>query len=70
MHIASAHNHPRGFCSPPSGKNFEMLGLEFEEYEIIFEEDEIGKIRNNVNGYFDLIYGNLNLELERGYWYK
>lgn len=69
MHIASLHNHPREYFSPPSGKNFEMLGLEFEEYElilsenelwileskeIIFNENEIDKIRKMVD--FFLIY--------------
>jgi hypothetical protein len=41
MHIASIHNHPIQYCSPPSGKNFEMLGLEFEEYEIISSQNEL-----------------------------
>ena len=42
MHIASVHNHPKQFCSPPSGKNFEMLGLEFEEFELILSEMNYG----------------------------
>ena len=29
MSIASIHNHPVQYGAPPSGKNFEMLGLEF-----------------------------------------
>ena len=41
MHIASIHNHPIQYFSPPSGKNFEMLGLEFEEFEIISSQREI-----------------------------
>lgn len=38
MHSASAHNHPIQWYSPPSGKNFQMLGFDFEEYELIFSK--------------------------------
>ncbi|MEE3490108.1 MAG: hypothetical protein VZR10_04525 [Methanobrevibacter sp.] len=41
MHIASIHNHPNQYLSPPSGKNFEMLGLDFEEFEIISAQKEL-----------------------------
>jgi hypothetical protein len=41
MNIASIHNHPNKYCSPPSGKNFEMLSLEFEEFEIISSQKEL-----------------------------
>lgn len=41
MHIASVHNHPKQYCSPPSGKNFEMLGLDFEDFEIISSQKEL-----------------------------
>ena len=41
MHIASIHNHPHQYYSPPSGKNFEMLGLDFEEYEIISAKNQL-----------------------------
>ena len=82
MHIASAHNHPRVYCSPPSGKNFEMLGLNFEEFEIVssqeelwilesheivFGQDIINEIRRNVDEYFNLIYKDVNFEFEEGY---
>lgn len=81
MHISSAHNHPKQFCSPPSGKNFEMLGLEFEEFELILSEnelwileskeiiydDEINDIRENVDDYFDLLYNDSNYEFQKGY---
>ena len=30
MHIASIHNHRNQYLSPPSGKNFEMLGLDLK----------------------------------------
>jgi len=82
MHIASIHNHPIQYCSPPSGKNFEMLGLEFEEFELIssreelwilksreqiFSDDEINKIRHVVDGYYNSIYFDINSEFEEGY---
>ena len=82
MHIASIHNHPKQFYSPPSGKNFEMLGLEFEEFEIIssqkelwileshekqLNQDEINEIRRNTEEFFDLIYNDINREFEEGY---
>ena len=71
MHIASIHNHPIQYCSPPSSKNFQMLGLEFEEFElissqdelwilksneIIFDDETIAEIRKNVDGYFSLVF--------------
>lgn len=82
MHIASVHNHPKKFSSPPSGKNFEMLGLDFEEYElilsekelwileskeVIFDDEVINKIRDKVDGYYDLIFHDINSEFEEGY---
>jgi hypothetical protein len=41
MHIASIHNHPVPYGAPPSGKNFEMLGLDFEEFELISSKEEL-----------------------------
>lgn len=82
MHIASAHNHPNQYCSPPSGKNFQMLGLEFEDFELIFsknemwileskqgvfDDDEIDKIRETANNYFDACYDNVSCDFEEGY---
>lgn len=82
MHIASIHNHPNPYYSPPSGKNFEMLGIEFEEYEltlsknelwileskeVIFSSDEINVIRKSANDYFDFISEETSDELEKGY---
>lgn len=64
MNIASLHNHPIRDGSPPSGKNFQMLSLEFEKYELIlsknelwvleskevfFDEDEIDMIREKLD---------------------
>lgn len=82
MHIASVHNHPKQYCSPPSSKNFEMLGLKFEEFEIIssqkelwilkscetiFNQDIIHEIRRNVDEYFNLMYNDISFEFEEGY---
>ena len=82
MRIASIHNHPIQYCSPPSGKNFEMLGLEFEEFELIssreelwilesreqiFPDDEINKIRHIVDDYYNSIYLDISSEFKEGY---
>ena len=82
MHIASIHNHPKPYYSPPSGKNFEMLGIEFEEYEltlsknelwileskeVVFSCDEINDIRKSANDYFDFISEETSDDLEKGY---
>ena len=82
MHIASIHNHPHQYYSPPSGKNFEMLGKEFEEYEIIstknelwileskeqvFSDDIIQNIRKDVNESFESYFDEVNSGLEVGY---
>ena len=37
--IASLHNHPLDIFSPPSGKNFGILGRAFEDYELIVSMD-------------------------------
>ena len=37
--VASLHNHPEGVFSPPSGKNFGILGRAFEDYELIFSRE-------------------------------
>lgn len=37
--IASIHNHPKGYLSAPSGENFQILDLEFEDYELISGSD-------------------------------
>ena len=38
--VASIHNHPKGFLSAPSGKNFQILEIENEDYELICGYDE------------------------------
>ena len=82
MHIASLHNHPKHYCSPPSSKNFQMLSLDFEEYElilserelwileskdIIFDEETINKIREKTGGYLEIIFNDSNIQFENGY---
>lgn len=82
MHIASVHNHPNRFFPPPSGKNFEMLGLEFEEYElilsemelwileskmVIFDDKEINRIREKANDYLDSCFDDLRMDLDEDY---
>ena len=39
--IAVIHNHPTEFGSPPSYENFQILSLNFEDYEIISSWEEI-----------------------------
>jgi hypothetical protein len=82
MHIASIHNHPKQFYSPPSGKNFQMLGFDFEDFElilseeelwilesceVIFTDEEIEKIRKKANDYFKQAYDEVNQDFEKGY---
>ena len=82
MRIASIHNHPIQYGSSPSGKNFEMLGLEFEEFELIssreelwilesreqiFHDDEINKIRHIIDSYYNSIFFDINSECDEGY---
>ena len=70
MSIASIHNHPVQCGTPPSGKNFEMLGLEFEEFELIssqkelwilesreklFSDDEIEVIHKKIDEFYELL---------------
>ena len=47
MHIASIHNHPDQYCSPPSGENF----------EIVLDDYTLNKLRekfdNSLNSYLD-----------------
>ena len=82
MHIASAHNHPKQFYSPPSGKNFQMLGFDFEEFELILSDkelwilesrdivlsnEEINEIRKEANNYFKQAYDEVNQNFEKGH---
>lgn len=48
--ILSIHNHPKGTYSAPSPENFEILGHEFENYEIICAETEYWILK--AKGYF------------------
>lgn len=40
-HVVSIHNHPNSICSPPSSKNFGILGRDFEDYELIVSRDRL-----------------------------
>ena len=40
-HISVIHNHPKKFYSPPSSRNFQILGLDFEDYELISSWDSL-----------------------------
>ena len=81
MSIASLHNHPKKFLSPPSSENFAMLSFDFERYELIFSEnelwileskefifsdEEIKEIREKTNGYLNSSYEDLG-SLDKGY---
>lgn len=83
MRIASAHNHPIRYYSPPSGKNFQMLGFDFEDYELIFarnelwileskngilDMDEINYIREKADNLFNQCYDEVNQDFEEGYF--
>ena len=64
MNIASIHNHPLQYCSPPSGKNFEMLGLEFEEFEIISSKKELWILESREIIFDNQILKNLRKKLD------
>lgn len=84
MRIASAHNHPMRYGAPPSGKNFEMLKYDFEEYEIIlsqrelwilesrldvFDESEVNEIRKYLDGGgFQAILDEIDGDFLEGYF--
>ena len=82
MGIASVHNHPIKYGAPPSGKNFQMLSLEFEKYELIlsrnelwileskdvvFDEDEIDKIREKLDINLKSILEEVNNDFKEEY---
>lgn len=82
MHIASLHNHPNQYYSPPSGKNFQMLGFDFEEFELVishkelwilessehvFSEEEIEEIRKDVDDFFNQNFEEVNHDFKKEY---
>ena len=82
MHIASIHNHPIQYCAPPSGKNLEMLGLEFEEFEIIssrnelwilesreivLDDEDIDKLRGKFDVALNSYFDEMMIEFEESY---
>lgn len=65
--IAIVHNHPKNYGSSPSCENFQILGLDFQDYEILSSWDgiwtieskdsllfeEIDKIKDNIQQFYD-----------------
>ena len=39
--VASIHNHGEGIFSPPSGKDFDIINRDFEDYELIASQNEL-----------------------------
>ena len=80
-HIASIHNHPNSYYAPPSCKNFQMLGLEFEKFELIIsynelwilesfeklDSDEISLVREKANYFFNFCFEQFNCEFDKGH---
>lgn len=60
--IASIHNHPKGYLSAPSGENFQILDLKFEDYELISGSDGLwiieakGEIKNSDDIKEEILY--------------
>ena len=82
MLLASVHNHPIQFYSPPSGRNFQMLGLDFEDYELILSKNELWTleskqeilndseikiIRKNADEFLHNIITEFNFNFDEGY---
>ncbi|MBE6489541.1 MAG: hypothetical protein E7Z83_01620 [Methanobrevibacter sp.] len=66
MHIASAHNHPRKYGSPPSGKNFEMLQYDFEEFEIILSQRELWVLESKIDVFDEARVNKIRKALDEG----
>lgn len=66
MHIASAHNHPRKYGSPPSGKNFEMLQYDFEEFEIVLSQRELWVLESKIDVFDELLINEIRKDLNEG----
>jgi hypothetical protein len=47
--IAIIHNHPRDFYSPPSARNFQILALDFEDYELVSSWDSLWILESKEN---------------------
>ena len=44
--VAIIHNHPRDYGCPPSSKNFQILDLDFQNYELISSFEELWTIES------------------------
>ena len=76
-HISIIHNHPKKFYSPPSSRNFQILSLDFEDYELIsswdslwilkskekIPTDQIAKIKEEIQ----ILYENATNKAYQGY---
>ena len=40
-HVSIIHNHPKNFYSPPSSRNFQILSLGFQDYELVSSWDAL-----------------------------
>ena len=45
-HVASIHNHPKGYSSALSSENFQILELEFEDYELVSSWDSLWVLKS------------------------
>lgn len=66
MHIASAHNHPIKYGSPPSGKNFEMLQHDFEEFEIVLSQRELWVLESKTEVFDESFVNEIRKDLDEG----
>ena len=63
-HVASIHNHPISVFSPPSGKNFDILIRDFEDYELILSSKELWILKAKcVNEHLMIEFNVASLEL-------
>lgn len=66
MHIASAHNHLIKYGSPPSGKNFEMLQHDFEEFEIVLSQRELWVLESKTDVFDESLVNGIRNDLDNG----
>ena len=54
-HISIIHNHPKKLYSPPSSRNFQILSLDFEDYELISSWDSLWILKSKQKIHTDQI---------------
>ena len=81
FNVASIHNHPKGYLSAPSGKNFQILEIKNEKYELIcgydefwileaegtFDSDVVDDIKKELTGFYNSILVVDNIDLNSTY---